>query len=285
MYRKGRKSRHRLLHFLMLTVAAACVLCAQSFTGAITGTIADPSGAGVPNAKFAAVEERSNITTETVSDSRGSYVFPALRSGVYRLEAEASGFRKFARSGIEVRVNDRLQIDLAMVLSSVSETVEVTGATPLVESQSGAVGNVIENRKIIDLPLNTRNPFQLALLSPGVVPSPAFGNAFNSSANFIISGNRGNTSEMLIDGITNSVPAANPILVVSLFPSPDALEEFKVHTNGYAVTGPWRNRHPPDFRDTAKVLRPNFAARDGAIRLIEQKPTANTSGQSSQGSH
>src|SRR4029079_7390622 len=63
----------------------------------------------------------------------------------------------------------------------------------------------------------------------------AFGNAFNSSANFIINGNRGNTSEVLIDGVTNSVPAANPIGVISLFPSPDALEEFKVQTNGYAA--------------------------------------------------
>ena len=97
------------------------------------------------------------------------------------------------------------------------------------------MGNVIDNRKIVNLPLNTRNPFQLALLSPGVVPSPNMGDAFNKSANFIINGNRGNVSEMLIDGITNSVPAANPILVVAMFPSPDALEEFKVQTNGYAA--------------------------------------------------
>jgi hypothetical protein len=219
----------------VLLICTATFAAAQSTTGAVTGGVADPSGAAIPNAKLTATEERTRLSFETVSDAQGEYVFPALRSGVYRIEAEAGGFRKLVRAGIQVRVNDRLRVDLAMALGAVNETVEINGATPLVESQSGAIGTVIENRKIVDLPLNNRNPFQLALLSPGVIPSPAFGNAFNSSANFIINGNRGNTSEILIDGITNSVPAANPIVVVSLFPSPDALEEFKVQTNGYAA--------------------------------------------------
>jgi Carboxypeptidase regulatory-like domain/TonB dependent receptor len=220
---------------LYLMAVSASLLPAQSFTGAITGHVADPAGASVPNAKIVATDEQSNISTETRSDSEGAYPLPSLRPGIYRLEAEAAGFRRLVRSDIEVRVNDRLLVDLSMTLGALSESVEVTSAAPLVESQSGAIGNVIENKKIVNLPLNTRNPFTLALLSPGVVPSPAFGNAFNTSADFIINGNRGNTSEMLIDGITNSVPAANPIVVVSLFPSPDALEEFKVQTNGYAA--------------------------------------------------
>lgn len=223
------------IQVLILFLLSCVTGWGQSTTGAVVGTIADPSAAGVPQARVVATEQRTNLTAETVSDASGAYAFPALRPGMYRIEAEAAGFRKAVRSGVEVRVNDRLEINIAMLLGAVSESVEVTGAAPLVESQSGAVGNVIENRKITDLPLNARNPFQLALLSPGVVPSPAFGNAFNTSAAFIINGNRANVSEMLIDGVTNSVPAANPIVVVSLFPSPDALEEFKVQTNGYAA--------------------------------------------------
>jgi hypothetical protein len=225
----------RANRFGAVLMIGAAMLPGQSFTGAITGTVADPSGAAIPNVKVTAVEQRSNVSSETKSDTRGVYLFPALRPGMYRMEAEASGFRKLVRSGIEVRVNDSLTVDLSLTLGAVTESVEVTGAAPLVESQSGAIGNVIENRKIANLPLNTRNPFQLALLSPGVIPGPNFSDAFNTSANFIINGNRGNVSEMLIDGITNSVPAANPILVVSLFPSPDALQEFKVQTNGYAA--------------------------------------------------
>ena len=230
-----RRVRHIFLMATLAAFAGSALLQAQSITGAITGSITDPSGAAVPSAKVTATEVSSNIASETQSDVRGSYSFPSLRPGVYRIEVEATGFRKLVNPSIEVRVNDRLEINLTMVLGAISESVEVNAAPPLVESQTGAIGNVIENKKIINLPLNTRNPFQLALLSPGVVPSTAFGNAFNTSADFIINGNPSNTSEILIDGITNSVPAANPIVVVSLFPSPDALEEFKVQTNGYAA--------------------------------------------------
>jgi hypothetical protein len=219
----------------LVMIALSLNADAQSITGSIVGTVSDPSGAALPNAKITATEESSNISTEVQSDGHGAYVFASLRPGTYRVEAEASGFRKLVNTGIEVRVNDRLEINLTMVLGSRTESVEVTTATPLIETQTGAIGNVIDNRKIINLPLNQRNPFQLTLLSPGVVPSTAFGDAFNTGADFIINGNRGNTSEILIDGVTNSVPAANPIVVVSLFPSPDALEEFKVQTNGYAA--------------------------------------------------
>ncbi|MEP7365021.1 MAG: TonB-dependent receptor [Acidobacteriota bacterium] len=222
------------LALLAVLIIPTC-LTAQSITGGISGVITDQSGASVPNAKLAAIETRSNVVSQTVSDATGAYSFPLLRVGQYRVEVEADGFRKLVRSGIEVRVNDRLRVDLTMTLGAVSESIQVSGAAPLVESETGALGTVIDNRKIINIPLNTRNPFQLALLSPGVIPSPNFGNAFNNSANFMINGNRGNTSEMLIDGITNSVPAANPIVVVTMFPSPDALEEFKVQTNGYAA--------------------------------------------------
>ncbi len=225
-------SSGRLLALLLLL---PLMISAQSFTGSVTGTVTDPSGAAVPNAKLSAVEERSNLRSETATDTQGAYSFPALRVGQYRIEVEAGGFRKLVRSGLEIRVNDRLRVDLTMTLGAVNESIEVTAAAALVESETGALGTVIDNRKIVNIPLNTRNPFQLALLSPGVIPSPNFGNAFNSSANFIINGNRGNTSEVLIDGITNSVPAANPIVVITMFPSPDALEEFKVQTNGYAA--------------------------------------------------
>jgi hypothetical protein len=218
-----------------MAFALAAPLRAQSITGAIVGTVTDQSDAAVANVKLTATEVTSNAATETVSDARGMYSFPALRSGVYRIEAEATGFRKLSQPNIEVRVNDRLEINLRMVLGAVSESIEVTAAPPLVETQTGSIGNVIENTKIVNLPLNQRNPYQLALLSPGVTPAPGYGNLFNTASLFMVNGNLGRTSEMLVDGITNSVPAANPILVVSLFPSPDAIEEFKTQTNSYAA--------------------------------------------------
>jgi hypothetical protein len=125
--------------------AASLVVLAQSFTGAITGVVNDPSAAAVPSARIVAIEERSNVSTETVAGLDGSYSFPALRPGLYRLEVEAAGFRKLVQSGIEVRVNDRLRLDLAMTLGAVNESVLVTGAAPLVESQTGAIGSVIRS--------------------------------------------------------------------------------------------------------------------------------------------
>lgn len=213
----------------------ASPLRAQSITGAIVGTVTDQSDAAVANAKLTAIEVASNVATETVSDARGLYSFPALRSGVYRIEAEAAGFRKLSEPDIEVRVNDRLEINLKMVLGAVNESIVVSAAAPLVETQTGSIGSVIENNQVVNLPLNQRNPYQLALLAPGVTPAPGFGNLFNTASLFMVNGNLGRTSEMLIDGITNSVPAANPILVVSLFPSPDAIVEFKMQTNSYAA--------------------------------------------------
>src|ERR1044072_2137028 len=123
---------------ILAVLAGFALLQAQSFTGAIIGSITDPSGAAVPNAKLKATEQSSNLVSETESDVRGSYFFPSLRPGTYRIEAEASGFRKLIHPNLEVRVNDRLEVNLSMVLGAVSESVEVSAAPALVESQTGA---------------------------------------------------------------------------------------------------------------------------------------------------
>lgn len=229
-----RNFRRTCLVVSMLT-AFSGMAYGQSFTGVISGRIEDATAAAVPGAKIAAIEKETNVMTRTVSDGQGEYSLPALRPGTYRVEAEASGFKKLVRAGIEVQVNARVRLDLALALGSITETMDVSASAPLVESDNSALGNVIENRKIVNLPLNTRNPFQLAGLSPGVVPAQNFGDAFNNSANFMINGGRGNSSEVLIDGITNSVPAANPIAVIAMFPSVDALQEFKVQTSAYSA--------------------------------------------------
>ena len=114
---------------LVLTIVTATAgLEGQSFTGAIARAVTDPSGAAVPHARLTATEQDSNVKAEALSDASGRYIFPSLRPGVYRIEAEASGFSKLVNPNIEVRVNDRLEINLIMVLGAVSETVEVTGS-------------------------------------------------------------------------------------------------------------------------------------------------------------
>lgn len=175
-------------HILDLVLAILVVVAlseAQSFAGSIAGKVADPSGAALPRTKVSAAEQESNIKAKAISDSSGHYVFPSLRRGIYRSEAEAPGFRKLVNPNSEVRVNDRLEMNLTMVLGSVSETVEVNASAALLETQTGAIGSVIDNRKIVNLPLNTRNPFQLALVSPGVVPSTGCRQRFQQFHQFL----------------------------------------------------------------------------------------------------
>ena len=116
---------HRVCGWVVLAGLFAAPLLAQSFTGAITGTVTDPSNAAVAGVKLVAVEERSNVSNEAVSDVRGDYVFPSLRPGLYRVEVESPGFHKIVRSGIEVRVNDRLELNFALTVGSVSESLQV----------------------------------------------------------------------------------------------------------------------------------------------------------------
>lgn len=172
----GRHWMEEIMRQLTLTVGAilalACGAFAQSTTGAIVGVVTDPTSAAVPGARLVAVEELTNVQSETTTDPQGNYAFPNLRPGTYRIEVEAAGFRRLVRSGIEVRVNDRLRVDLSLVLGAITESVEVAGVAPLVESESGAIGTVIDNKRILNIPLNTRNPFQLALLSPASFRAP-----------------------------------------------------------------------------------------------------------------
>ncbi|MCL5744221.1 MAG: TonB-dependent receptor [Acidobacteria bacterium] len=158
-----------------------------------------------------------------------------LQPGQYRIAAEKEGFRPVTRTGITLNVDDVVRVDLLLELGAISSSVEVTAAAPPIERETAAMGTVVDGSKIVNLPLNSRNSFSLALLVPGVVPGRGFGDLFNNAAGFHINGGRANTNEMLIDGITNVAPAANPIAVVAIMPSPDALQEFKVVTNSYAA--------------------------------------------------
>ena len=124
-------------------------------------------------------------------------------------------------------------------MGQLSETVEVTDTTPLLQSTSSAVGEVIENRMITDLPLNNRQPLQLALMVPGVNPGRQMTSSsqpFNRSNNFSVGGGRGNVNEIMLDGTSNTMPEGNPAFsAVTVFPSVDSIQEFRVQTNAYSA--------------------------------------------------
>jgi hypothetical protein len=219
----------------LLFLISVAVVWPQTPTGEFTGRVTDPSGAAVAGAKITVTDLATGVERQTESNDTGNYTVPLLPPGKYQLTAQKEGFRPMTQSGYTLNVDQIVRVDFALKLGSVSDTVSVVAETPLIETSTASMGTIIGNQKIANLPLNTRNSYRLSLLAPGVIAAPAFGDAFNSADSFIINGGRSNLNEILIDGVSNVPSGANPILVVAMFPSPDALQEFKVQTTIYSA--------------------------------------------------
>jgi hypothetical protein len=141
---------------------------AQTSTATLTGTIRDASGANLPGVMITVTNMDRNTPQTLISNDAGNYVVPALVPGTYSVMAELPGFKKFLREEITLQVNQTVRVDIELSLGGVSETVEVTAAVSMVETETSSRGSVIDEKKIVELPLNGRDYNQLALLSPGV---------------------------------------------------------------------------------------------------------------------
>jgi hypothetical protein len=146
-------------------------MCAQEFRGTILGRVVDPSDAAVVGARVVVTNVATNASVTTETGAEGSYVAPFLIPGPYRVTAEAPGFKKAVREGIEVRVQDRLTVDFKLEVGAAAEAVTVVGEAPLIEANTASLGQVIDNRQIISMPLNGRSAYLLARLTPGVLPT------------------------------------------------------------------------------------------------------------------
>jgi Carboxypeptidase regulatory-like domain/TonB dependent receptor-like, beta-barrel len=198
---------------------------AQSFTGSIVGTVKNPEGAVVPNAEITIIHEQTNRTLTVMTNSEGYYASAPLGVGTYRVEAKMSGFRRAFRGGIVLQIQQTAVIDFTLELGAVSEEVEVKAEAPVLESTTTTLGKVVDNRQIGDLPLNTRNVYSLIFLTPGVTGS--IGNNYNSLS-YSVNGARPTMMDTVIDGVTASFPTVNGFTGISIFPSVDAIQEFKV---------------------------------------------------------
>jgi carboxypeptidase family protein len=223
----------RLIDSFILLVSLGVSMYAQEFRGTVLGRVVDASNAVVPSAAITVTNTATNTSVNTQTGADGSYLVPFLIPGFYRVTAEAAGFKKAVREGIEVRVQDRLTVDLTLQVGATSESVEVTASAALLETSTATIGQVIENRQLVSMPLNGRSAYLLARLAPGVLPTDTrtFTRPFDNGAisNSSLSGNRGKANEVLLDGISN-VGADNTI---TFTPSIDATQEFKVQTNTY----------------------------------------------------
>jgi hypothetical protein len=219
----------RILSVATLAVFAALPLPAQLGTATISGNISDASGAVVVGASITAVNSETGFRRQTVTTALGQYNLPGLAPGTYDATVEVAGFKKAERRGLVLQVDQNARIDITMEIGQMTETVEVQAQAPLVESQSATLGAVIDNQKILALPLNGRNFAQLALLVPGV-NSGATG--AGGAEGFSAAGLRADQNAFQIDGTSNSDSFQNRITVR---PNIDAVLEFKIQTNNYSA--------------------------------------------------
>lgn len=224
--------------FLCLLVMPHLVL-AQA-TGSLAGLIVDGSKRSIVGAQLDLVDKATMIGTHGVSASDGGYIFTLVKPGTYRLIVKAAGFQAQQIEDIEVQVNGTARVDVALRIGSEVQQVEVTDATPLVETSNAVMGVVVGNKEINDLPLNGRNFAQLGTMLPGVVAPPAGlggadGNATvggfgDSTGGFSVNGMRNQSNNFLLDGAPNN-DSFNSGFVMR--PPPDAIEEFKIMTHSY----------------------------------------------------
>jgi len=222
---------------VLLSVLAAPWLLAQNF-GEITGTVSDASGAVMFGVKVTVISRTTNQVRTATTNETGNYSVPFLVPGLYDVRAETSGFKVGSRRGVELEVGAVARMNFTMEIGELSQQVEIAAGAPLLTTESTALGTVIENRRIVELPLNGRNPLQLIALSPNVTVEGGAGGGgglqggARASASYSIAGQRLEFNRYTLDGVENTDPNFNSYVIN---PSVDALQEFKVQTGVYSA--------------------------------------------------
>src|ERR1700737_2332275 len=152
---------------LSMLVATAVIAWGQGVRATLVGRVTDQSGAVVPGAKLTLVNTGTNETHSVVVGENADFVFTQLAPGQYTLTTEHEGFRKDVRTEIVLEVGQQARMDVSLQVGALSEQIEVTAAAPLISSESAAIGNVVDQKKVVELPLNGRGYLQLAFLQPG----------------------------------------------------------------------------------------------------------------------
>jgi Carboxypeptidase regulatory-like domain/TonB dependent receptor-like, beta-barrel/TonB-dependent Receptor Plug Domain len=236
MPRPSKLALHLLRSLLLLTLLASAIHAQLVATGRVNGIVIDQAGAVLPGARVRVIELQTNQVRSIISNQSGEFSFPILPVGEYRVETELAGFKKNITNNVKLTVDQTINLELALQVGEVSQTIEVTGSPTLVESSVPTLKNVIDQKKIQELPLEGRNVLKLMLLVPGVQPtSGAFLNQEYTAPNQVFvssNGGRGNTIVYNLDGVDNSDTYTN---VANSYPNPDALEAITIETNSYSA--------------------------------------------------
>ena len=237
------RSQVKLLFALLLAAALLpTASLAQTVSGSLSGLITDASGAAVAGVAIEVRDiDRATILKTTSNDS-GFYVISPLAPGRYKVTAERAGFRRYVLELLPIATQQKAALDIALDVGAVTESVTVTGSAQLLDTSTATLSGVVENRRIIDLPLNGRNVYGLAALTPGVFGWRAasgnggVGEGFESIGRFTVNGGRDSSNAIMMDGVpvTMNANTAN-MNANSAVPSVEGVEEFRIQTNSFSA--------------------------------------------------
>lgn len=219
------------------TLAFASALLAQGTNGTIAGQVTDQGGAVVPGAKVVLRNEGTTFTREVFSNTEGQYAAYAMPPGQYRLTVEHPGFQKLIRTGVELTSADAITVDLRLAVGDVQQTVEVTAAAPLLQSQTAMVSSLVTNEQMVEMPLKSRTFTSLVLLGPGAYAGSA-GNlttspyAMRGDVNISVNGSSPQNNSYFIDGMVNRNLWLSTLIMV---PTVDSIQEMRVLTSNYTA--------------------------------------------------
>ncbi len=215
----------------LLGFVVSSALLAQT-TGVLSGTVKDPSGLVILGAKVTAREAGGGVTRAAVTDNKGAYVMPSVPVGTYSVEVEAEGFKKYLRESVDVTIGHVIVVDATLEIGAVTQTITASESAALVETTSTQLGAVMNSRSVVDLPLNTRDTYELLQLQPGVQSQQGYALFAGSDNAGVVSvnGGRGRANNFNVNG-----GDANDqfVAVPAVQPSPDSIQEFRVLTNTF----------------------------------------------------
>src|SRR5690348_13601134 len=223
----------RLVMIAILCLAGMTPLLAQ--TGRITGRVSDSSGAAIPDASVVVTQLSVNQQRTTQTSSDGYYTVPDLAPGSYSIAVNDKGFKPTTQTGIQLQVDQSLRLDFTLEVGTLNEQVVVEAQAPLLDTESQSVGQTVQGKQIINLPLLGRNPYALGGLVPGVRISRGMNDLpvdQISTSSVSINGAPGNANEFLLDGAPNTAAAQNQPIV---YPNADSVQEFRVETNNFSA--------------------------------------------------
>jgi hypothetical protein len=218
-------SCHPFRRIVSALLLSAGLLTAQVVPSQIFGAVTDASGAAVPAAKVMLTSEARGFSSRTDTSADGYFAFTNLLPGAYKLEVSQSGFRTFAQAGIVAVAAKSVRADVTLSVGSATESVTVSGDASLLDTTTQEVGQTIDNRRVLGLPLNGRSYLELASLAPNAIP---FTTGTRQGTGFVLGGSRFNSNNLMVDGIDNNTVFFNRDAVR---PSVDSIQEFRVITN------------------------------------------------------